>query len=234
MGYQSVFRRYEKKYLVTQEQYDRLAKVFAPRMERDRFSESTISNIYYDTPDWQLIRASLEKPAYKEKLRVRSYGVPTETDRVFVELKKKFDGVVYKRRITTEVPQVEPLLCGSTEAKCQIGREIQWFQRQNRTRPRVFIGYDRLAFAGQEDPQLRLTFDTNLRWRDTQLDLCMGDWGAPILQGEDILMELKLPEACPLWLTHALTEVGAFPTSFSKYGTCYKEHILKKEALFSA
>ena len=91
-----------------------------------------------------------------------------------------------------------------------------------------------MAFAGQEDPQLRLTFDTNLRWRDTQLDLCMGDWGAPILQGEDILMELKLPEACPLWLTHALTEVGAFPTSFSKYGTCYKEHILKKEALFSA
>ena len=153
---------------------------------------------------------------------------------MFVELKKKFDGVVYKRRITTEVPQVEPLLCGSTEAKCQIGREIQWFQRQNRTRPRVFIGYDRLAFAGQEDPQLRLTFDTNLRWRDTQLDLCMGDWGAPILQGEDILMELKLPEACPLWLTHALTEVGVFPTSFSKYGTCYKEHILKKEALFSA
>lgn len=153
---------------------------------------------------------------------------------MFVELKKKFDGVVYKRRITTEVPQVEPLLCGSAEAKCQIGREIQWFQRQNRTRPRVFIGYDRLAFAGQEDPQLRLTFDTNLRWRDTQLDLCMGDWGAPILQGEDILMELKLPEACPLWLTHALTEVGAFPTSFSKYGACYKEHILKKEALFSA
>ena len=98
----------------------------------------------------------------------------------------------------------------------------------------MFIGYDRLAFAGQEDPQLRLTFDTNLRWRDTQLDLCMGDWGAPILQGEDILMELKLPEACPLWLTHALTEVGAFPTSFSKYGICYKEHILKKEALFSA
>ena len=91
-----------------------------------------------------------------------------------------------------------------------------------------------VAFAGQEDPQLRLTFDTNLRWRDTQLDLCMGDWGAPILQGEDILMELKLPEACPLWLTHALTEVGAFPTSFSKYGICYKEHILKKEALFSA
>lgn len=234
MGIQYSFRRYEKKYFLSPRQQEQLLRRIAPYMKEDAFDSYTICNIYYDTPDWRLIRASLEKPAYKEKLRVRSYGVPTETDRVFVELKKKFDGVVYKRRITTEMPQVEPLLCGSTEAKCQIGREIQWFQRQNRTRPRVFIGYDRLAFAGQEDPQLRLTFDTNLRWRDTQLDLCMGDWGAPILQGENILMELKLPEACPLWLTHALTEVGAFPTSFSKYGTCYKEHILKKEALFSA
>ena len=232
--YQAVFKRKEVKYLLTEAQLFALRPALEAHMEPDDFAHSSIYNLYYDTPDFRLTRRSLEKPAYKEKLRVRSYGVPTETDRVFVELKKKFDGVVYKRRITTEVPQVEPLLCGSTEAKCQIGREIQWFQRQNRTRPRVFIGYDRLAFAGQEDPQLRLTFDTNLRWRDTQLDLCMGDWGAPILQGEDILMELKLPEACPLWLTHALTEVGAFPTSFAKYGTCYKEHILKKEALFSA
>ena len=233
-GTQYSFQRIEKKYFISPAQMEALLNVMRRYMTADRYGEYAIGNIYCDTDNFRLIRASLEKPAYKEKLRVRSYGVPTEADRVFVELKKKFDGVVYKRRITTEVPQVEPLLCGSTEAKCQIGREIQWFQRQNRTRPRVFIGYDRLAFAGQEDPQLRLTFDTNLRWRDTQLDLCMGDWGAPILQGEDILMELKLPEACPLWLTHALTEVGAFPTSFSKYGTCYKEHILKKEALFSA
>ena len=233
-GTQYSFQRIEKKYFISPAQMEALLNVMRRYMTADRYGEYAIGNIYCDTDNFRLIRASLEKPAYKEKLRVRSYGVPTETDRVFVELKKKFDGVVYKRRITTEMPQVEPLLCGSTEAKCQIGREIQWFQRQNRTRPRVFIGYDRLAFAGQEDPQLRLTFDTNLRWRDTQLDLCMGDWGAPILQGEDILMELKLPEACPLWLTHALTEVGAFPTSFSKYGTCYKEHILKKEALFSA
>lgn len=233
-GTQYSFQRIEKKYFISPAQAETMLGEMRQHMTADRYGEYAIGNIYCDTDNFRLIRASLEKPAYKEKLRVRSYGVPTETDRVFVELKKKFDGVVYKRRITTEVPQVEPLLCGSTEAKCQIGREIQWFQRQNRTRPRVFIGYDRLAFAGQEDPQLRLTFDTNLRWRDTQLDLCMGDWGAPILQGEDILMELKLPEACPLWLTHALTEVGAFPTSFSKYGTCYKEHILKKEALFSA
>ena len=98
MGYQSVFRRYEKKYLVTQEQYDRLAKVFAPRMERDRFSESTISNIYYDTPDFRLIRRSLDQPVYKEKLRMRSYGTPDTSDKVFLEIKKKYNGIVNKRR----------------------------------------------------------------------------------------------------------------------------------------
>ena len=236
MGIQYSFRRYEKKYVLSPRQQEQLLQRIAPYMKEDVFGSYTICNIYYDTPDWRLIRASLEKPAYKEKLRVRSYGVPTETDRVFVELKKKYDGVVYKRRVTMRADEAAPFLaCQLPDGSFgQIGQEIRWFQRHYRTQPGVFIAYDRLAFAGQEDPQLRLTFDTNLRWRDTQLDLCMGDWGAPILQGEDILMELKLPEACPLWLTHALTEVGAFPTSFSKYGTCYKEHILKKEALFSA
>ena len=151
-GTQYSFQRIEKKYFISPAQMEALLNVMRQHMTADRYGEYAIGNIYCDTDNFRLIRASLEKPAYKEKLRVRSYGVPAETDRVFVELKKKFDGVVYKRRITTEVPQVEPLLCELTEAKCQIGREIQWFQRQNRTRPRVFIGYDRLAFAGQEDP----------------------------------------------------------------------------------
>ena len=102
-------------------------------MKKDAYGAYTICNIYYDTPDWRLIRASLEKPVYKEKLRVRSYGVPGETDSVFVELKKKFDGVVYKRRVTAELPLVEPLLSGllDNDAFGQIGREIEWFQRCN-------------------------------------------------------------------------------------------------------
>ena len=98
--YQGTFKRYEKKYLVTQQQYNALAKVFAARMVPDRFAESTISNIYYDTPDFRLIRRSLEKPAYKEKLRLRSYGVPNEETQVFPEIKKKARGIVYKRRVS--------------------------------------------------------------------------------------------------------------------------------------
>ena len=94
----------------------------------------------------------------------------------------------------------------------------------------MFIGYDRTALAGIEDPELRVTFDTGLRWRDTELDLCAGDYGAPILPEGDILMEIKIPGACPLWLSSALSAVGAFPTSFSKYGACYCWHLLPKAA----
>lgn len=208
----------------------------APYMKKDAYGAYTICNIYYDTEDWRLIRTSLEKPVYKEKLRVRSYGVPSGGDRVFVELKKKYDGVVYKRRVTMPAAQAAPFLDGALpeDAFGQIGREIAWFQRLYRARPRVFIAYDRLAFAGAEDPELRITFDTNLRWRDTQLDLRLGDHGAPIGDPDMILMEIKIPGVCPLWLSRLLSQAGVYPTSFSKYGACYQQHILNKEGRFCA
>ena len=197
-------------------------------MKKDEYGEYTICNIYYDTDDFRLIRASLEKPVYKEKLRVRSYGVPQADGKVFVELKKKFDGVVYKRRITTDIRNVEPFLSGAlpSESFGQIGREIGYFQSFYHTAPKVFIGYDRLAFAGIDDPQLRITFDTNLRWRNTDVDLRLGDHGAPIaLPCGNVLMEVKIPGTCPLWLSHLLSDIGAFPTSFSKYGACYRDEL---------
>lgn len=156
--------------------------------------------------------------------------MPTENGKVFVELKKKYNGVVYKRRITTQAVRVEPFLCGLEPDRIygQIGQEIAWFQKFHRTQPRVFIAYDRTAFAGTEDPELRITFDANMRWRETDLDLRLGDFGEPILSTDKILMEVKMPGVCPLWLSRLLSEAGVFPTSFSKYGTCYREHILNK------
>ena len=159
---------------------------------------------------------------------MRSYGVPRENGKVFVELKKKFDGVVYKRRITTGIQNVEPFLSGElpSENFGQIGREIGYFQSFYQTVPKVFIGYDRLAFAGIDDPQLRITFDTNLRWRDTDVDPRLGNHGAPIaLPCGDVLMEVKIPSTCPLWLSHLLSDAQAFPTSFSKYGACYRDEL---------
>ena len=229
---QYTFARQEIKYFVTPRQQEILRKELGRYMEPDVYGKYAICSIYYDTADWRLIRASMEKPEYKEKLRVRSYGVPGEQDPVFLEIKKKYRGTVYKRRIITEACLTEPILsCLLTDTQNgQIGREIQWFQQFYRTEPKVFIGYDREALAGRENPEVRVTFDTNLRWRDRELNLGLGDQGAPLLAGDKILMEVKLPGVCPLWLSRILSQNEIYPVGFSKYGTCYQKFILPKAA----
>ena len=183
---QRCFQRYEKKYLLNPEQYQKIRAGLAPYMEADEHGRYTICNLYYDTPDFQLIRASLDKPVYKEKLRMRSYGVPADGDSVFVELKKKYKGVVYKRRTVLEAGEALDYLAGrcSPRAKDQICREIDWFLGRYHPVPQVFIAYDREALAGLEDRVLRVTFDIDLRWRDTALDLRSGDGGERITHGD--------------------------------------------------
>lgn len=235
---QNCFKRYEKKYCLTRRQQKIIIEGMRPYMKKDVYGEYTICNIYYDTDDWRLIRTSLEKPIYKEKLRVRSYGVPTENGKVFVEIKKKYDGIVYKRRVTLGADKVENYLhacqfddCVGYENLGQIGNEIKWFQKFYRTKPKVFIGYDRIAFAGIENSELRITFDTNLRWRTDNLDLRLGDYGSPISGYGEVLMEIKIPDTAPLWLSHLLSEAKAYPTSYSKYGACYRYDMPKADEI---
>ncbi len=219
---QTCFRRVERKYLLTREQYSAIKRGMAAYVKPDEYSLYTICSIYYDTEDYRLIRTSLEKPVYKEKLRLRSYGVPYRHDQVFVELKKKFDGVVYKRRITLEAKAAEEYLSGLPLSQpTQISREIDWFMQSYHAVPKAFIGYDREAYAGKEQPDLRVTFDTNLRARDWDLCLRSGDYGELLLPQDQILMELKIPDSAPLWLARLLSENGVFPSSFSKYGAYY-------------
>ena len=225
---QRCFQRYEKKYLLNPEQYQKIRAGLAPYMEADEHGRYTICNLYYDTPDFQLIRASLDKPVYKEKLRMRSYGVPADGDSVFVELKKKYKGVVYKRRTALEAGEALDYLAGrcNPRAKDQICREIDWFLGRYHPAPQVFIAYDREALAGLEDRVLRVTFDIDLRWRDTALDLRSGDGGERIISRDQILMEIKIPGSAPVWLSRLLSENRVFPTSFSKYGVCYRENLM--------
>lgn len=225
---QSCFARYEKKYRLTPLQQQIILDGLRGHAVPDEHGAYTICNLYYDTADWRLIRTSLEKPVYKEKLRVRSYGVPADGDPVFVELKKKYDGVVYKRRITTRADESASFLRGEGAAHGQIARELLWFQSLYRAQPKVFLTYDRVAFAAIDDPEVRITFDTGLRWRDTALDLRLGDWGAPIDDPDMVLLELKLPGVCPLWLSRLLSAAGAIPASYSKYGACYQNHLLPR------
>ena len=227
---QFCFKRCEKKYMLTPEQFAGMLKGMERHMRADEFGRYTICNVYYDTDDYRLIRASLEKPIYKEKLRVRSYGVPEDRSDVFVELKKKYDSIVYKRRtVMTAAGAASYLHEGAAPAReDQICREIDWFMHTYRPSPKVYIAYDRIAFAGLENPELRVTFDTNLRWRDRELDLRAGDYGEPILSSDRILMEIKIPGTAPVWLAHLLSELGAFHTSFSKYGAWYTQNILSR------
>ena len=239
---QSCFERYEKKYMMTPAQYRAVRQGMKSCMIPDIHPRYTICNVYYDTDHYELIRTSLEKPVYKEKLRLRSYGVSGGRDPVFVEIKKKFDGVVYKRRITMEIRDAVSYLNGTrTGDGSQISREVDWFLRYYRPEPKVFLAYDREAWAAADGGELRITFDTAIRVRSNDVDLRSGDHGVPLLEEDLILMEIKIPGTVPLWLSRLLSENCIFPTSFSKYGMYYKQFVMggksaviRKEVLFSA
>lgn len=228
---QSCFKRYEKKYLITKEQYREMIRGMMSYMKPDEHPVYSVNNIYYDTENFDLIRTSLEKPVYKEKLRMRSYGIPQNGDTVFVELKKKYDGVVYKRRITMDVQDAVLYLAGLRKGDgSQISREIDYFRKLYKPTPKVLISYDREAYSAADGSELRITFDTALRARSYDLDLRLGTYGV-LFPTEDIcLMEIKIPGTAPMWLAELLSDNGVFPTSFSKYGTYYKHFILSGDS----
>ncbi|BAK80861.1 polyphosphate polymerase domain-containing protein [Candidatus Arthromitus sp. SFB-rat-Yit] len=219
------FMRYEKKYMLTEEKYLRLMDVFKDKMEDDIFPRSSICNIYFDTSNFQLIRNSLDKPVYKEKLRMRSYGVPNKNSFVFVELKKKYDGVVYKRREKMHICDAENYLYFNNYPKndTQVIREIDWMMNHYKNViPSMYISYDRIAMRGIYDNDLRITFDKNILYRDYNLDLKSGIWGDRVIREDEYLMEIKISGGMPFWLCRILTDLSIYPTSFSKYGVAYQ------------
>lgn len=223
---QCVFQRYEKKYVMTKTQYEGLLEKIAPYMELDAYGKHTICNIYYDTESYELIRTSIEKPSYKEKLRIRSYGVADKDSDVFLELKKKVNGIVYKRRICMNYQDAMKYLESRyVPVTSQILKEIDWFLDWYHPTEKTFIAYDRMAYIGKENENLRMTFDFAIRWRKEQVDLTAGDHGELILKDDEVLMEIKIPMAMPVWMSDVLNELEIFPSSFSKYGVCYKEHL---------
>ena len=230
MENQMIFKRYELKYLVTKEQRDEILWAMEPYMTADRFFHSSIRNIYCDTPNYRLIRQSLDKPVYKEKLRLRSYGPAAMGDEIFVELKKKYESVVYKQRL--EMPQkqaLEALMGKAPLPDSQIGREIdaalQFYQELI---PRVFLSYERDAYHAW-DSDFRLTFDDCIRYRTQALTLDADPWGEALLDGDTVLMELKIPDSMPLWMASLLSRLGIVKASFSKYGAAYQQILLNQQ-----
>lgn len=229
MPYQSIFKRYELKYLLTLEQKEKILKVMEAFMSLDKYGRTTIRNIYFDTDNYRLIRHSIEKPAYKEKLRIRSYSLAKPDSTVFVELKKKYDSVVYKRRIS--LPEKEAMRWTCERKHCrkgtQISEEVDYFlDYYENLHPTSFISYEREAYYALDGSDFRVTFDDNILFRSTELSLESETGGTPLLEDGIVLMEIKCSGGIPLWMTHILSELKVYKTSFSKYGTAYKTLIL--------
>jgi hypothetical protein len=221
---QEVFKRTEKKYLLDKKTYEALTARLEEFTVKDKFFESEIISLYYDTPDYRLIRTSIEKPLFKEKIRLRSYGVPSQTDSVFLEIKRKYKGVVYKRRSTMPLSDAVKFARGDkiTPHNAQIESELKWaFNYYPQLAPKMLISYHRLAYSGKDNKNLRITFDDKALFRDYDLSIDKGIYGRPILEHGQRIMEVKIPGAMPLWLSHLLDELKIYPSSFSKYGTAY-------------
>ena len=232
-GFKDVFQRIEVKYLLDDTQYTELRKRLEGMAAVDSYGKTSILNIYFDTPDYKLIERSLEKPVYKEKLRLRTYGVADDDTNAFIEIKKKYKGVVYKRRISMPYSQAIDYLVDGKRPKerSQISDEIDYFLKYYKgIRPAMAISYDRIAMAGIEDPDLRITFDTNIRWRTDKLSLSEGNVGKDILLPGQHLMELKIAGAMSIELAQILDELNIRKTSFSKYGKGYVDYMYGESA----
>lgn len=232
MGYQATFKRYELKYLLTQQQKQTILQAMAPYMKLDQYGRTTIRNIYFDTDTYRLIRRSLEKPAYKEKLRIRSYQIANPEDMVFVELKKKYKSVVYKRRLVLSQAQAMTSFAQgiSLPVHSQIADEIEYFRSfYKNLRPTVFLSYEREAFYSLNGGDFRVTFDENILYRPYDFSLNSEIYGTPLLNDGQTLMEIKTAGGLPLWMSRELSSLKLYQTSFSKYGLAYR-HMKEKSS----
>jgi len=230
MENQSTFHRFEKKYMLSPWTYRRLRRLLSDEMAEDKYGLHTITSVYFDTDDYDIIRTSVQRPLYKEKLRLRWYGIPKPQEPVFLELKRKYHGMVYKRRVPVRRAAADQLLHADLPllADGQITKEVDWFIRRYRPMPKLLLAYDREALQSKSDPGLRITFDHNIRWRSDDFALTNGSYGTPLLPEEKVLMEIKSGHNLPIWLTELLAAGKIYPSSFSKYGTWYEQIHLQK------
>ena len=231
-----MFRRLEKKYLLTDWQREQFEQRIKPYVVEDEYGRYTLANLYFDNDCFESIRRSMEKPVFKEKMRLRAYGTPGPDDPVFWELKKKYKKVGYKRRMSTTCREMEAYLNQGTPLSQggQTFKELDYELHRQNLRPRIYLAYDRVAYYDKNDRNVRITFDENIRYRWDHLDLTYGDEGCTFypMEGKHLL-ELKVNEGMPLWLAHLLTELKIFPVPFSKYGKIFeKENVLQCSKVF--
>ena len=228
MAYANTFKRREMKFLLTEEQYNAVLERISGFMTEDEFGLHTIMNIYLDNRNNDLIRRSLGKPIYKEKVRLRCYGTKAEDDvKAYLEIKKKYRGITYKRRFSSPYKELHSYVTEGTppEKRGQIFEELDYLIKRMRLRPKIVICYDRRAFYGNDDKEFRLTMDGNIRYRRTDLDLRSGDSGTYLSTQPFRVMEVKSVGAIPMELVRILSELKIYHGSFSKYGSIFAGEI---------
>lgn len=236
----STFCRKEMKFLITEEQMHVLLKETAAYFDYDAFCPNgswyLIRNIYMDTEQNQLIHLSTMGPTYKEKVRIRKYGTyDDQKDSYYLEMKKKAEGIVFKRRVHFTKEDLDTflknkqVLNGYNAFSQQVMKEFIYLFEQYEIAPKLFLSYERLALKGKEEPTLRMTFDRNILTRrdNFEFDKAGGD---ALLKPHQIIMEIKFENAMPLWLAHLLASHQIYKTSFSKYGHEYQKYVMKKRS----
>lgn len=236
MSYANTFKRHEMKFLLNEEDFERVFEGIQPFMTADSYGLNTILNIYLDNDNNDVIRTSLGKPAYKEKLRLRGYGTVEDGSTAFLEIKKKFKGVVYKRRLELPYKQLHDYITAGippeiSKQNRQVFEEIDYFIKRLELKPAIALCYDRQAFFGNDDREFRLTFDSNIRSRRTELDLRKGDFGETLFNQPFRIMEVKSAGGVPMWLVKILSENKIYGGHFSKYGNVFQNEILQNRSL---
>lgn len=223
--YENVFNRVEQKYIITVEEKKLLMEKINKHIKKDMYYDSLISNIYFDDSNNRLIINSLDKPLYKEKVRVRSYDIPNLDSNVFFEIKNKYKGVVGKRRIKIKLQDFYDYLEGNIDPDSQIMKELDYLFKYYNLKPAIFIAYHRFSYRGIDDENLRITFDNDLVSRRDNLKLEKGIFGEKYFKNNETIMEIKTLNGYPLWLVRALSELKIYPRSFSKYGSIYEREV---------
>lgn len=221
---QNIFKRVEQKYLLNEKQYLAIKKALKENFQKDKYFESKIYNLYFDNDNDDMMANSLDKPIYKAKIRIRSYQeVKKHNDIVFLEIKKKYKGIVYKRRITLTYKEYQDYI---NENKLpthdiQIMKEIDYEIKQYNLKPKIFVAYDRQSYYSKTDTNFRITIDENLRSRFNELSLKDSKKNKIFFQEKTYIMELKSQYGLPLWFTKILSENNIYKKSFSKVGSIY-------------
>ncbi|MBR1592633.1 MAG: polyphosphate polymerase domain-containing protein [Ruminococcus sp.] len=235
----NTFARKEIKFLLNMEQYENLMETLQEYMNPDKYcvggKEYGIYNIYYDTHDDYLIRESLSKPYYKEKIRLRSYYSPAAPDdTVFLEIKKKIGGIVTKRRVSMTLAESDEYFATRHKPETkkyiteQVFKELDVFLDSYPIAPKQYISYQREAFFGKDNKDFRLTFDRKITERRFDLSLDKESYGNYIIGENQRLMEIKVSDSMPQWLVEKLSELKIYKTSFSKYGRAYQNFVYEQ------